>query len=183
MFSTEEFVSKCRNALDTDDPAAVVAALMEEVLASPADVSETLNRVDGPMVDFLYRSSELTVANMRTAPGSVSPIHNHRMWAVIGIYGGQEDNHIYRRRGTTGLVERQLKSLRPGDIFVMDPELIHAIENPLRDLNGALHVYGGDLQSQPGRSLWDPQTSEEMPYTFEKVIQFTQQMNAQKAPD
>ena len=114
---------------------------------------------------------------MRTAPGSVSPVHNNRMWAVIGLYAGQEDNHLYERRPGGNIDEVELKSLVPQDIFVMDPELIHAIGNPLADLNGALHVYGGDLQDRPGRSLWDPESGEELDYDFSRVIQFTEQMN------
>ncbi len=180
MFDKETFVTGCRRALESDDPQAAVAALMEKALADTAAVAAALNREDAPMVDFLHRDATLTVANMRTAPGSVSPVHNHCMWAVIGMYAGQEDNHLYQR-GDDGIDETELKSLRPGDIFLMNPTLIHAIENPLPELNGALHVYGGDLQERPGRSLWDPATMDEVPYQFEKVLEFTKQMMAQRS--
>ena len=179
MFDKEAFVAGCRRALETEDPQAAVRDLMEQALAQPDALAAALNRENAPMVDFLYRDETLTVANMRTAPGSVSPVHNHCMWAVIGMYTGQEDNHLYQRAGED-IEETELKSLRPGDIFLMDPSLIHAIENPLPELNGAIHVYGGDLQERPGRSLWDPVTMQEVPYQFDKVLEFTKQMMGQR---
>lgn len=182
MFDKDAFVAGCRQALKTDNPQSAVKTLMEQTLTDPAAVAAALNREDAPMVEFLYRDETLTVANMRTAPGSVSPVHNHSMWAVIGMYAGQEDNHLYRRHDG-GIDETHLKSLRPGDIFLMDPTLIHAIENPLPELNGAIHVYGGDLQERPGRSLWDPATLEEVPYQFDKVLEFTKQMMAQRSAE
>ena len=41
----------------------------------------------------------LTVLNVVWAPGMVLPPHDHRMWAAIGIYAGQEDNEFFRRDG------------------------------------------------------------------------------------
>ena len=177
MFDQQAFVEGCVAALQEADPPTAVQSLIRDAVADPAAVAAVLSGEDRPMVDFLFKSDQLTVANVRTAPGSVSPIHNHRMWAVIGMYEGQEDNHLYGRCDDGSIEERELKSLKPQDIFMMDPELIHAIENPLAELNGALHVYGGDLKDRPGRSLWDPETDEELDYEFARVLQFTEQMN------
>lgn len=177
MLDETAFVQACRAALRDENPARIVQELLSQALANLPSVANVLSAKDSPMVEFLYRSEHLTVANMRTVPGSVSPIHNHRMWAVIGMYAGQEDNHLYQRETDGKLRKMALKSLRPGDIFNMGPELIHAIGNPLQELNGALHVYGGDLQEHPGRSLWDPQTGQELPYDFQRLLAFTKRMN------
>ena len=176
MFDKNSFVKNCLAALRDDDPAASVSKLMEQALRDRTGLAAGLGDDSGALVDFLYRSEQLTIANMHTVPGSVSPVHNHRMWAVIGMYQGQEDNHLYRRNGDT-IEQTQIKSLRPGDIFVMDPDLIHAISNPLTEKNGALHVYGGDLQNRPGRSLWEPDSLRELPYEFDRLMAFTERMN------
>jgi len=44
--------------------------------------------------------------------------HEHRMWAVIGMYGGQEDNAFYRR-ASGGLEPAGGRELPAGDVLVM----------------------------------------------------------------
>lgn len=178
MFEPDRFVADCRSALHSADPAAAIAALLADALRDPQGLVDAFARgADKPGVVPLFRSGSLTVAHVISAPGSRSPVHNHRMWGVIGIYAGQEDNHLYRR-GADGLVDDGLRSLRPGDVFVMDPELIHAVANPLTTLNGGLHVYGGDLMARPGRSLWDPDSGAEQDYAFERVLEYTARLSA-----
>jgi predicted metal-dependent enzyme (double-stranded beta helix superfamily) len=177
MFDRDRFIADCQSALGDKDPAATIAALLTDALCEPQALADAFAEgADQPGVMPLFRSDELTVAHVISAPGSRSPVHNHRMWGVIGIYAGQEDNHLYRR-GEDGLVDDGLKSLRAGDVFVMDPELIHAVANPRADLNGGLHVYGGDLMARPNRSLWDPDSGAEQPYAFERVLEYTQRLS------
>lgn len=177
MFEPDRFVADCQAALHGADPAAAIAALLTDALREPQALADAFKGNNGkPGVVPLYRSDDLTVAHVVSAPGSRSPIHNHRMWGVIGIYAGQEDNHLYRR-GADGLADAGLRSLRAGDVFVMDPELIHAVANPRADLNGGLHVYGGDLMARPGRSLWDPDSGAEQPYAYERVLEYTQRLS------
>jgi predicted metal-dependent enzyme (double-stranded beta helix superfamily) len=178
MFEPDRFVADCTAALRSADPAAAIAALLKHALRDPQALADAFAQGAGtPGVVPLFRSDTLTVAHVISAPGSRSPIHNHRMWGVIGIYAGQEDNHLYRR-GADGLVDDGLRSLRAGDVFVMDPELIHAVANPLATLNGGLHVYGGDLMARPGRSLWDPDSGAEEAYAFERVLAYTARLSA-----
>ena len=178
MFDTDRFVADCQAALHSADPAGRIATVLTEALRDPRAVATALAAdADTPGLIPLFRSDALTVAHVVSAPHSRSPIHNHCMWGVIGIYAGQEDNHLYRR-GDGGLLDDGLRSLRPGDVFVMDPQLIHAVANPRGDLNGGLHVYGGDLLQRPGRSLWDPDSGAEEPYAFERVLEYTARLSA-----
>lgn len=178
MFKPDRFVADCKAALHSADPAAAIAALLADALRNPPALADAFaDGADKPGVVPLFRSEALTVAHVVSAPGSRSPIHNHRMWGVIGIYAGQEDNHLYRR-GMDGLIDDGLRSLRAGDVFVMDPELIHAVANPRAGLNGGLHVYGGDLMARPGRSLWDPDSGAEEAYAFERVLAYTARLSA-----
>ncbi len=177
MFDPDRFVADCQAALLSADPAAGIAALLAAALREPQALADAFAKgADKPGVVPLFRSDALTVAHVISAPGSRSPVHNHCMWGVIGIYAGQEDNHLYRR-GADGLVEDGLRSLRAGDVFVMDPALIHAVANPLAELNGGLHVYGGDLMARPGRSLWDPDSGAEEAYAFERVMAHTARLS------
>ena len=94
--------------------------------------------------------------------------HDHRMWAAIGIYTGQEDNAFYRRTGPgqRTLTESGGKQLRTGDTVVLGDDTIHGVTNPSDRLTGAIHVYGGDFVNQP-RSQWGPGALEERPYDIE----------------
>lgn len=97
---------------------------------------------------------------------SVNP-HDHRMWAVIGLYGGREDNTLHRRT-PDGLAVAGEKRLETGDVAVLGRAIIHSVANPLRTLTGAIHVYGGDFVAAQ-RSEWVPGTFEERPYDVERA--------------
>ena len=66
---------------------------------STATRSSRRSRRRGAELTTLYVSDELTVLKLVWAPGMWLQPHDHRMWAAIGIYGGQEDNTFYRRGG------------------------------------------------------------------------------------
>jgi predicted metal-dependent enzyme (double-stranded beta helix superfamily) len=91
--------------------------------------------------------------------------HDHRMWAAIGIYAGQEDNTFYRRRAG-GLAVSGGKELREADVLLLGQDAVHAVRNPLARYTGAIHVYGGDFVTQE-RSQWDADLRDESPYDLE----------------
>ncbi|RLA10036.1 MAG: hypothetical protein DRQ60_02055 [Gammaproteobacteria bacterium] len=177
MFDVDLFVTECKAALSAPEPKLVVERLLREAMADVDGLREALGGGAEAVFQPLYRSPELTVANMSTAPGSTSPIHNHCMWGVIGVYAGQEDNFLYQR-GANGLEQVGTKSLRTADVYVMPTDLIHAINNPLGEFNAALHVYGGDLVERPGRSIWNPESDEEEDYDIKQILAYTQQLSS-----
>ena len=98
--------------------------------------------------------------------------HNHMMWAVIGIYGGREDNIFWKRRrdDLAGTVEAAgAKSLCDRDAVILGPDVIHSVTNPIPRLTGAIHVYGGDFFAA-GRSEWDPETLTERPCDVDRLM-------------
>ena len=105
--------------------------------------------------------------------------HDHRMWAVIGIYGGAEDNTLYRR-GPGGPVKAGGRRLRERDVFSLGADAIHAVDNPMQPFTGSIHVYGGDFVNQP-RSQWDPGTLAEQPYDAAQVRRLFAEANAARA--
>ena len=73
--------------------------------------------------------------------------HKHRMWAVIGIYSGREDNIFWRRiPGAPNKIEAAgAKSLCERDAVPLGSDIIHSVINPIDQLTGAIHIYGGDF--------------------------------------
>jgi predicted metal-dependent enzyme (double-stranded beta helix superfamily) len=105
---------------------------------------------------------------------AVNP-HDHRMWSVIGIYGGREQN-IFYRRNEQGLKQHGAKELQTKDTVPLGARIIHAVTNPLDQITGAIHVYGGDFFATP-RSEWNPKTFEECPYDVERTKRAFEEAN------
>ena len=102
--------------------------------------------------------------------------HDHRIWAVIGIYTGREENTFYRR-AERGLVQHGTKVLDAKDTVPLGATIIHAVANPLDQITAAIHVYGGDFFATP-RSEWNPQTFAEHPYSVEDTMRAFEESNA-----
>lgn len=168
MFDVDELVAGCRAALDEDQAALAVRDVLRRTLARPAEVGDVLRPSLGG-ITLLHRSPDLTVLDAVWAPGMTLFPHDHRMWAVIGIYAGQEDNGFYRREGT-GLTPSGGKSIAEGDVLVLGDDVIHSVTNPLGRLTAAIHVYGGDFVEQE-RSTWGPGPVVERPYDMAVVEQ------------
>jgi predicted metal-dependent enzyme (double-stranded beta helix superfamily) len=175
LFEVDAFVAVCRDCLSEPEPRRAVRELLVRTLEEAGTVAERLGRPDGGL-EVLFNSPELTVLNVVWAPHMSLYPHDHLMWAVIGIYGGGEDNTLFRR-SPHGLVKSGAKALREGDVFSLGSEAIHSVENPMGRLAGAIHVYGGDFVHQ-ARSQWDPKTLEEQTYDAEQVRRVFAEANA-----
>ena len=175
MFDIEQFLTECRAAITETEPRAAVKQVLERAVAAPDQVAAALPAERAGVVP-LYAADDLSVLHVVWAPGMRFRPHNHLMWAVIGMYGGQEDNAFYRRMGT-GLAESGGRQLRTGDVTLLGADTIHAVTNPLRTFAGAIHVYGGDITTRVGRSEWDEERGEEVPYDFARTRRYFEEAN------
>src|SRR5262245_23190811 len=167
MFEIERFVAECRAALSESAAEVAVRDLLARVTAAPSEVEAALGTPSRGDLTTLHRSHDLTILNVVWTPGMAIYPHDHRMWAVIGLYGGREDNTFYRR-SPEGLVVAGGRQLETSDAVVLGHHVIHAVANPLRRFTGAIHVYGGDFFATP-RSEWDPETRVERPFDIERA--------------
>lgn len=179
MFDTETLVAECLDAVRGEtDARRAIREILVRILEKPDPVAGALGKDRGGL-DVIHASDELTVLNVIWAPKMAIYPHDHRMWAVIGIYGGVEDNTLYRR-GRETIVASGGKELRESDVLALGPDAIHAVANPERRFTGAIHVYGGDFVNAP-RSQWDPDTLIEQPYDLEQVRKLFADANAEWA--
>jgi predicted metal-dependent enzyme (double-stranded beta helix superfamily) len=166
MFDPQEFVSRCRQALADPDPAPAVREVVGETVSQPEALQAALDMAaPGPMT--WYQSPELTVQRIVWPNGIITPPHEHRMWAVVGVYQGQEDNTLWRR-GDNRVEQIGGRELPAGEVLVLDSDAIHAIANPCRCPTIGLHVYGGDIITTP-RSEWDFAGQDEHPFDMANV--------------
>jgi len=180
-FETDQLVADCRAALTEPSPQHAIKAIVERAVSRPSDVEHGLGEPRRAEMVTLHRSPQLTVLNLIWGPGMFLYPHDHRMWAVIGLYGGREDNLFYRRTAQ-GLVAAGGRDLQRSDTVLLGETVIHSVENPLGSFTGAIHVYGGDFFGVP-RSEWDPTTLEERPYDVENVKRLFQESNERKRPE
>ena len=66
-------------------------------VSDPTSVMKGLGEPKRGEVQRLYHSPDLTILNVVWAPKVTIMPHDHRMWAVIGVYTGREDNIFWRR--------------------------------------------------------------------------------------
>jgi predicted metal-dependent enzyme (double-stranded beta helix superfamily) len=175
MFDVERFVTDCRRALKEPSPELAVKDVVEGAMARPGEVERALGTPHWAEIATLHRADDLTILNVVWAPGMAIYPHDHRMWAVIGLYGGREDNTFYRR-GPQGLVRAGGQRLELRDTALLGKNVIHAVANPLPRATGAIHVYGGDFFATP-RSEFDPETFEERPYDVENAKRVFREAN------
>jgi predicted metal-dependent enzyme (double-stranded beta helix superfamily) len=166
VFDADTLVGACREALGESEPRRAIREVLARAVSRPDEVADAL-RPSGGGLDLLHRAPDLTVLHVVWAPGMRLYPHDHRMWAAIAIYQGQEDNEFFRRDGR-GLTGSGGKSLGTGDVVLLGDDVIHAVANPRDGLTGAIHVYGGDFVDQP-RSQWGPGPVEERPYDMAQV--------------
>lgn len=175
MFETEGFIEACRAALKERNAQAAVRELVERAVSEPGAIVRALGEPQRAGVNKLYVADDLTILNLCWGPGMVFKPHDHRMWAVIGIYAGREENFFYRRTDQ-GLEKRGMKELNAKDTAPLADSVIHSVTNPLDQVTAAIHVYGGNFFETP-RSEWDPQTLEEQPYDVAATMRAFEESN------
>ncbi|HXO02562.1 MAG TPA: hypothetical protein VN900_10930 [Stellaceae bacterium] len=185
MFDLDRFIADCREAVAKDPSHKLVHEIVEHAVAEPAGVLKALGEPGLGHVDALYRGEDVTILNVIWPPLFTVMPHEHRMWAVIGVYTGAEDNMYWRRIGEPGNSKVEAagaRSLRVGDAEPLGRDIVHSVTNPVGKFSGAIHVYGGDFFAVE-RSEWDPETLVERPYDIEKNMRAFREANARLAAD
>jgi predicted metal-dependent enzyme (double-stranded beta helix superfamily) len=175
MFEKERFIEECHAALKESNAQAAIRELVAQAVSDPAQVIGALGEPQRSGVETIYRAPDLTILNLCWGPRMVFKPHDHRMWAVIGIYGGREQNTFFRRN-EKGLTQHGTKELNAKDTVPLGATIIHAVTNPLDQITAAIHVYGGDFFATP-RSEWDPKTFKEQPYDVEDTMRAFEEAN------
>lgn len=177
-FQLDQFICDCREAIRADASPRLVREAVARAVSDPQSVLRGLGEPTQGEMKPLYRSSDLTILNVIWAPWMTLLPHDHRMWAVIGIYTGREDNIFWRRlEGGTKVEAAGAKALSQGDAVPLGQAVIHSVTNPIPRLTGAIHVYGGDFFAV-ARSEWDPETLVPQPSDGQKMLRRFEDANA-----
>jgi predicted metal-dependent enzyme (double-stranded beta helix superfamily) len=179
MFDPERFIEECRAAQARGDGQPAIQELLARAVSDPAAVLKALGEPTRAGIFPLHHEEGLTILNLVWGPNMSLMPHDHRMWAVIGIYTGREDNVFWRRAkdAPAGRVEAAgAKALATRDCTPLGKDVIHSVLNPIPRLTGALHVYGGDFFNEP-RSEWDPESLCERVFDVESARRIFEESN------
>jgi predicted metal-dependent enzyme (double-stranded beta helix superfamily) len=172
MFDKDRLITDCRAALEGDRASRNVCEVVARAVSDPAAVINGLGEPKAGGIQPIHRSPELTIINVLWPAHMVIMPHNHSMWAVIGVYGGREDNMLWRRLpdDSDGRIEAAgAIALSTKDAQAFGPDIIHSVVNPIQRVTGAIHVYGGDFFAAK-RSEWDPESLHEKPFDMQKTL-------------
>jgi predicted metal-dependent enzyme (double-stranded beta helix superfamily) len=172
MFDLDQFIADLRGSL-SERSRQSMRDIVARAVSDPVSLVDTLGEPDKGGVKVLHAAPDLTVINVAWGPYQVTLPHNHMMSAVIGMYGGREDNLFWRRLTEPGKFPIEVRggqALGVGDVTILGPDIIHSVVNPLGKISGAIHVYDGDFLHVE-RSMWDAETLVEQRYDINAVAQ------------
>lgn len=166
-FDVEQVVEQCRAAASDIDPMLAVRDVVARVIEHGDAINAALGTDVTGKPDTLWSSPTLTVQRIVWPGGSWSGVHEHRMWAVVGVYAGSEVNSFFRRV-EVGVEQVGERKIQCGDVLALGADAIHAVANPTRTWTAGIHVYGGDILDAP-RSAWSPD-NRELPVTENREL-------------
>ena len=178
MFSKERFIEDVRAAMLESDSQEAVSEVVTAAVRDPAGMLASLGAPGKGRSEQLYKDDTLTISNVIWGSEMWVPPHDHTMWAVIGVYQGQEDNTFWREE-ESGLAKQGGVELRTGAVRKLGENAIHSVRNPsATQLCGAVHIYGGDFFGAiPRRHSWHPDTLERGPYDYEFINSLRDEAN------
>ncbi|UCJ18900.1 cysteine dioxygenase [Pseudomonas sp. MM211] len=90
-----------------------------------------------------------SVVSFVWGPGQSTPVHDHRVWGLIGMLRGAEDSQGFSRQADGSLhADGDVVRLKPGQVEAVSPRIgdIHQVSNAFDDrVSISIHVYGADI--------------------------------------
>jgi predicted metal-dependent enzyme (double-stranded beta helix superfamily) len=106
-----------------------------------------------------------SVVSFVWGPGQSTPIHDHRVWGLIGMLRGAEYSLGFVR-SADGRLEQEGPAIRlePGQVEALSPRSndIHQVSNAFDDqVSISIHVYGANIGAVK-RAVYQPDGSEKL---------------------
>jgi len=173
-FDKDQLMADCLDAVRSEKRSATaVKEIVGKAISDPTAIeSETRPWSNDPMITVWHNTDEMTALHIVWPPEVDLFPHDHNMWAVIGVYGGREDNQFYRRLENGRIAPHAAKTMVRKDVEALGSEVVHSVCNPTREWTAAIHVYGGDFfkveRTQWTMDTFEPRTLD--PENLERVL-------------
>src|SRR4249920_713302 len=96
MFDIDRFTAECRAAL-AERGSEAIREVVSRAVAEPEGILRVLGEPTGASATMVVRARDLTILNVVWGSRQWTLPHNHNHRAIIGMYGGAEDNIFWRR--------------------------------------------------------------------------------------
>jgi len=115
---------------------------------------------------LLFRAADrsLSLFSLVVPPGSMTPVHDHLAWGLVGLYRGNQDEEFYHpREGRLDLLRR--RPLERGDFYSLLPPRndIHRVRTTSEVTSVSIHLLANDTGCV-ARHTFDEQTGEARPF-------------------
>jgi 3-mercaptopropionate dioxygenase len=115
---------------------------------------------------LLFRAADrsLSLFSLVVPPGSMTPVHDHLAWGLVGLYRGNQDEEFYRpREGGLDLVRQ--RPLARGDFYTLLPPHndIHRVRTTSEVTSVSIHLLANDTGCV-ARHTFDELTGEARPF-------------------
>lgn len=165
------FVGDLATLLDTKPPEQRVlqegSELLKQLIRHDDWLAEPFAQTDPQRYQqyLLYADAQqrFSVVSFVWGAGQSTPVHDHRVWGLIGMLRGAEVAQHFRRDEQGALwPEGEPVRLNAGDVEAVSPEVgdIHRVSNAFGDRPSiSIHVYGGNIGAVK-RAVYDEDGSE-----------------------
>jgi 3-mercaptopropionate dioxygenase len=115
---------------------------------------------------LLFRAADrsLSLFSLVVPSGSMTPVHDHLAWGVVGLYRGNQDEEFYSPGdGRLELVRR--RPLQPGDYYTLLPprDDVHRVRTTSATTSVSIQLLANDTGCVL-RHTYDEQTGEARPF-------------------
>jgi predicted metal-dependent enzyme (double-stranded beta helix superfamily) len=123
---------------------------------------------------LLYRDGDgsLSFSALVLSPGTVTPVHDHLAWGLVGLYAGTQEEEVYQpaepvqqddRHANLKLIAKN--RLTPGSFYELIPPTgdIHRVLTTSPEPSISLHLLGNDVGCVV-RHCFEPATGEVLPF-------------------
>ena len=169
----QTFIQRVKIVLDEDGQTSQGLERMSDLMRWLIEHSDEVQSPEipaGNIHDFrqstpLYTDETgLTLAQASFGPDTITPIHNHWSWGVVGVYAGRDLHQAWRRNdpgdgegyADIELIEERI--LEPGDVEVVPPppQDIHAQQGYDGETAYEFVLFGKNVMELP-RLYFDPE--------------------------
>jgi len=165
-----DFIIATTKIVETHEPEQAAAAV-GPLLGAQDDWLPEVYRSPHPEYyrQYLLHADPLerfSVVSFVWGPGQKTPIHDHRVWGLVGILHGAELSTDYHRAADGSLIATDEERLLPGRVIALSPQGqdIHSIRNAYQDqVSISIHVYGGNIGAVR-RAVFDAASGQEKPF-------------------
>ena len=171
------FVNEARGLIESSADAAEATRVLEPRFGElvreegwlPADLQRPApaSGMGGGIGQWLiYRAADrsLCLFSLVVPAGSVTPVHDHLAWGLVGLHRGTQDEELYLPGGGRLELLRR-RSLRPGDLYALLPPTddVHRVRTTSSEASVSIHLLANDTGCAL-RHTFDEETGEARPF-------------------